>query len=238
MTRRLTPSSNRDRGLRRAGSDGSDRVETLQSIQDTFAAPSGCRRDHRHRGRNATAITHRVTLCEDLTRPSSVAGPRCTHCDRCAMSQAADTSGPSIFKCWNGLYDCAIPIAPKGQVLGYFLCGQIFTDTPDSGRYANTAGEIGVDPDEYLRALEDVAIVPYEQYEGAVQSMHVLAEMIAEQAAASIDSLQMLEEARRAKEAPSHLWRSSTRFSRLARHRLSARLPGDAGVDRRQTWPG
>lgn len=181
-------------------------VETLQSIQDTFARAFGLPTviiDTE--GVNATAITHRVTLCEDLTRTSPVAGPRCADCDRCAMREAAETSGPSIFKCWNGLYDCAIPIAPKGQVLGYFLCGQIFTDRPDTERYAETAAEIGVAPDQYLRALEDVTIVPYEKYEGAVQSMHVLAEMIAEQAAASIDSLQMLEEARRAKEGAAQL---------------------------------
>ena len=181
-------------------------VETLQSIQDTFARAFGLPTVITDtEGKNVTAITHRVTLCEDLTRTSAVAGPRCTHCDRCAMREAAETSGPSIFKCWNGLYDCAIPIAPKGHVLGYFLCGQIFTDAPDSGRYVDTASEIGVDSDEYLRAVEDVTIVPYEQYEGAVQSMHVLAGMIAEQAAASIDSLQMLEEARRAKEGAAQL---------------------------------
>ena len=49
-------------------------------------------------------------------------------CDLCAMEEAADTDRPAIFHCWNGLYDCAIPIAPKGEVLGYFLCGQILTD--------------------------------------------------------------------------------------------------------------
>ena len=115
-------------------------METLQSIQDTFARAFGLPTVITDtEGNNATAITHRVTLCEDLTRTSPVAGPRCTHCDRCAMREAAETSGPSIFKCWNGLYDCAIPIAPKGHVLGYFLCGQIFTEPPDSERYVDTA---------------------------------------------------------------------------------------------------
>ena len=181
-------------------------VETLQSIQDTFARAFGLPTviiDTE--GTNATNITHRVTFCEDLTRTSRIAGPRCTECDTCGMREAAESGEPSIFNCWNGLYDCAIPIAPKGHVLGYFLCGQIFTEKPNSERYAQTAAEIGVDPDQYLRALEDVTIVPYEHYEGAVQSMHVLAEMIAGQAAASIDSLQMLEQARRAKEGAAQL---------------------------------
>ena len=175
-------------------------VETLQSIQDTFARAFGLPTviiDTT--GADATTITHRVTFCEDLTRTSAVAGPRCTECDLCGMRDASKTSGPSIFKCWNGLYDCAIPIAPKGHVLGYFLCGQILTEQPKPERYAEVAAEIGVDPDEYVGALADVSVVPYEQYEASVQSMHVLAGMIAEQAAASIDSLKMLEDARRAK---------------------------------------
>jgi ligand-binding sensor protein/sugar diacid utilization regulator len=175
-------------------------VETLQSIQDTFARAFGLPTVIIDlSGRDATAITHRLTFCEDLTRTSAVAGPRCKECDLCGMREAADMSRPAIFKCWNGLHDAAIPIAPKGHVLGYFLCGQILTEEPDVDRYTGTAAEIGVDPDEYVRALGQVSVVPYEQYEGAVQSMHVLAGMIAEQAAASIDSLEMLEQARRAK---------------------------------------
>ena len=47
--------------------------------------------------------------------------------------------------------------------------------------------------------------MPFEQYEASVQSMHVLAQMIADQAAASIDSLQMLQAARRAKEETAQL---------------------------------
>jgi ligand-binding sensor protein/sugar diacid utilization regulator len=181
-------------------------VETLQSIQDTFARAFGLPTvivDTN--GVNATAITHRLRFCEDLTRTSGVAGPRCSDCDLCAMRDAADAAEPAIFQCWNGLYDCAIPIAPKGHVLGYFLCGQILTTPPDGASYARTAVEIDVDPDDYVEALGDVRVMPYEQYAASVESMHVLAGMIAEQAAASIDSLQMLEEARLAKEGTAQL---------------------------------
>ena len=181
-------------------------VETLQSIQDAFARafalPTVIVDTN---GVDATAITHRLPFCEDMTRTSPVAGSRCAACDRSAMREAADSSRPVIFECWNGLYDCAIPIAPKGQVLGYFLCGQILTAAPDRAAYARTAVEIGVDPDDYVEALADVKVLPYEQYQASVQSMHVLAGMIAEQAAASIDNLEMLEQARRAQEGSAQL---------------------------------
>jgi ligand-binding sensor protein/sugar diacid utilization regulator/GAF domain-containing protein len=176
-------------------------VETLQSIQDTFARTFGLPTviiDPL--GRNVTEITHRVRFCEDLTRTSLVGGPRCTACDRRAMRRAAATSQPSIFHCWNGLYDAAIPIALGGRVLGYFLCGQILHRPADGERARATAVEIGVPAEDYASAIQDVKVIPPDRYRASVQSMHVLAQMIAEQAAAAINSLQMLEEALRARE--------------------------------------
>ena len=121
-------------------------VEALQSIQDTFARAFGIPTVIIDTDAvNATAISHRLSFCEDLTRGSR-AGQRCADCDACGMRDAAAGREPAIFECWNGLSDCAIPIAPKGQVLGYFLCGQVLTAPPDTTRYAATADEIGVDP--------------------------------------------------------------------------------------------
>jgi ligand-binding sensor protein/GAF domain-containing protein/sugar diacid utilization regulator len=176
-------------------------VSALQSIQDTFAKVFGLPTvivDPT--GRNLTNITHRVRFCEDLTRTSPVAGPRCMSCDLCAMREAADTDRPAIFRCWNGLYDCAIPIAPKGEVVGYFLCGQILTARPDTDRIAATANEIGVSAGDYLDAVRGVRVMPLEQYEASINTMHTLARMIADQAAASIDNLKMLQDALTAKE--------------------------------------
>jgi ligand-binding sensor protein/sugar diacid utilization regulator/GAF domain-containing protein len=175
-------------------------VRTLQAIQDTFARAFGLPTVIVHPdGSNATDITNRVTFCEDLTRTSPVGGPRCADCDLRAMHKAQRQGEPAIFKCWNGLYDCAIPISCKGQTLGYFLCGQILIEAPDLARYRETAREIGTNPEAYLDAITDVRRVDFAAYEASVHSMHVLATMIAEQAAAAIDSLAMLEEAEQAR---------------------------------------
>jgi ligand-binding sensor protein/GAF domain-containing protein len=181
-------------------------VGTLQSIQDTFARvfglPTGIFDPD---GTPVTEITNRVAFCEDLTRTSGIGGPRCAACDLHAIKESGETGEPSIFHCWNGLYDCAIPIAPKGETLGYFLCGQILTAPPDLDRYAATAVEIGVDANEYRRAVGRVRVMPFDQYEASVQSMHVLAKMIADQAAAYIDNLKVLEDALRAQEDTTRL---------------------------------
>jgi sugar diacid utilization regulator/GAF domain-containing protein len=121
-------------------------------------------------------------------------------CDLRAVARAAESKRPAIFECWNGLYDCAIPIAPKGEVVGYFLCGQILTGPPQADRVAQTAEGIGVDPDAYVEALREVRVVPSDQYESSIRTMHALAQMIADQAAAAIDNLKMLQDALSAKE--------------------------------------
>lgn len=181
-------------------------VSVLQSIQDTFARVFGLPSVIIDSGgRNVTKITHRVRFCEDLTRTSPVAGSRCSDCDLHAVVQAGDTNSPAIFKCWNGLYDCAIPIAPKGEVLGYFLCGQILTRPPDIHRFTETAEEIGVPPRAYLEALGEVRVMRLDQYESSIGTMHVLAQMIADQAAASIDNLKTLQDALTAKEDAAQL---------------------------------
>lgn len=175
-------------------------LTVLQSIQDTFAKVFGLPTviiDPS--GRNVTNITHRVSFCEDLNRRSELAGARCAECDACAMQRAAETNHPAIFECWNGLYDCAIPIAPKGETLGYFLCGQVLTEQPDLRLVAATAEEIDVDPGTYVRALGEVRVMQLNQYEASIASMHTLAQMIAEQAAASLDNLRMLQDALSAK---------------------------------------
>ena len=126
-------------------------------------------------------------------------------CDLRAMAEAAATDRPAIFHCWNGLYDCAIPIAPKGEVLGYFLCGQIMTTPPDIDRIARTAEEIGVSPDAYVENARGIRVMPLEQYEASINTMHTLARMIADQAAASIDNLKMLQDALTAREDAARL---------------------------------
>ena len=158
-------------------------VDTLQAIQDAFAQAFGLPTVIVDTvGRNVTEITHRVAFCEDLTRPTT-GGTRCAACDADAMRRAESTGQPAIFRCWNHLYDCAIPIVSSdGRLFGHFLCGQIFTEPTPAPGYRKVAREIGVDEDAYVAAAGQVRVVPRAHFERAVGAMGVLAKMIADQA--------------------------------------------------------
>lgn len=176
-------------------------VPTLQAIQDTFAQVFGLPTSIVNRdGTPVTAITNRVSFCEDLTKGTKLGCSRCDQCDIEAFSAATKSQSPSTFECWNGLFDTAIPIAPKGQTIGYFLCGQIYTDEPDLIRVRETAAELGIDGDEYVDQASSIQVMPYERYEASVQTMHVLAGMIAEQAAAYMDNVEILQQSVAARE--------------------------------------
>lgn len=174
---------------------------TLQAIQDTFAQvfglPTGIVNVD---GSAVTTITNRVSFCEDLTKVTSLGCARCNACDQGAFAESARTQQPAIFECWNGLMDAAIPIAPKGQTIGYFLCGQVLSAPPDLERVRETARELGIDPDAYVEQAERIQVMAHDQYDASVQTMHVLAGMIAEQAAAYMDNGQILEQAVAARE--------------------------------------
>ena len=176
-------------------------VPTLQAIQDTFAQVFGLPTSIVNAdGSPVTAITNRVALCEDLTKGSALGCARCDECDHSAFAEAERSAAPAVFKCWNGLYDAAIPISPKGKTIGYFLCGQIYSETPDLISVGETAVELGIDPTIYTEQASQIQVMPYERYEASIQTMHVLAGMIAEQAAAYIDNIEILEQSVAARE--------------------------------------
>ncbi|MSX12282.1 MAG: GAF domain-containing protein, partial [Actinobacteria bacterium] len=176
-------------------------VPTLQAIQDTFATVFGLPTSIVNAdGTPVTAITNRVPFCEDLTKGTALGCARCDECDLRAFGEAESSQSPAIFSCWNGLYDAAIPIAPKGRTIGYFLCGQIYVDTPDLITVRETAAELGVDADQYADQAAAIQVMPYERYEASIQTMHVLAGMIAEQAAAYMDNVDILERSVNARE--------------------------------------
>jgi ligand-binding sensor protein len=169
--------------------------ETLQGIQDAFAIAFDIPTvilDHE--GHNVNEITHRVAFCEDFTRPSR-AGSKCLECDRSGMRISSRTHRPTIFKCWNELHDCTVPIvSSRGELFGYFLSGQVLTEEHvDLGLYRAVATEHGIDEDAYVDAAANLRVVPMRTYTRSIECIGVLARMIADQASAGLRHRELLD---------------------------------------------
>ena len=88
-------------------------------------------------------------FCIKLTRGSKEGCARCEKCDR---------EGQGVYHCHAGLVDFGIPLVVDGQTLGSVIGGQVLPENPDEEKFRQVAREIGVDEDEYIRALHKVNV--------------------------------------------------------------------------------
>lgn len=88
-------------------------------------------------------------FCIKLTRGSEEGKKRCEKCDR---------EGKGIYTCHAGLVDFGIDLVVNGEKLGSVIGGQVLPSNPDEAYFRKVAKEIGVNEDNYIRALQKVNI--------------------------------------------------------------------------------
>ena len=87
-------------------------------------------------------------FCIDLTRGSAEGKKRCEQCA--------------------GLVDFRIPITLEdGTVLGSIIGGQVLPENPDEEKFRQTARELGIDEDKYIKALKKVNVKTKEQIDAS-----------------------------------------------------------------------
>ncbi len=98
-------------------------------------------------------------FCIKLTRGCAEGRKRCEHCD---------AIGKGVYECHAGLIDFGIPIMLNdGIVLGNIIGGQVLPEQPDENKFRETAEELGINPDQYIRALNKVTVKTREEIESA-----------------------------------------------------------------------
>lgn len=88
-------------------------------------------------------------FCTKLTKGSKEGRVRCEKCDR---------EGRGVYHCHAGLVDFAIPLVVDGQTLGSVIGGQVLPEAPDEEKFRQVAREIGVNEDQYIKALHKVNV--------------------------------------------------------------------------------
>lgn len=98
-------------------------------------------------------------LCMTFHRVNSDTCARCIESDVSlskAMQQGQDYA---IYRCRNGLTDCATPIIIDGQHIANLFIGQFLLAAPDLDYFRQQAAEFGFDETDYLRALAEVPVI-------------------------------------------------------------------------------
>ncbi|MCH5338567.1 MAG: PocR ligand-binding domain-containing protein [Acetatifactor sp.] len=88
-------------------------------------------------------------FCIKLTRGSAEGCARCEKCDR---------EGQGVYHCHAGLIDFGIPLEVDGVKVGTVIGGQVLPAEPDEEKFRKVAREIGVNEDQYIKALKKVNV--------------------------------------------------------------------------------
>ena len=156
-------------------------IETLQKIQNAFTDMSGIASLITDaRGVIQTKPSGFTEFCGKYVRNSEEGRRRCEKCDRIGAEKAAKAGVSRAYFCHAGLVAFAAPIMAHGHMVGCFLGGQMLTIPPDEEKTRKVAEEIGVDPDELLRAAKDIRIVDERTVEKVSNAVYTIANVLSE----------------------------------------------------------
>lgn len=153
---------------------------TLQTLQDAFADATGMAALATDDTGAVTQLSNPTDFCMTFTRKSPIGCERCNKCDLQGGAEANRTGRPAVYYCHGGLVDFAAPIIINGRHVGSLIGGQVLTEEPDEEKFRKIAQEINVDPDEYIKALRKIKIVPKKQVDAAANLLYHIANSLSE----------------------------------------------------------
>ena len=126
----------------------------------------------------------------------------------------------NVRRCAHGLVDGATPVIVRGVHVASLATGQVLFEKPDRERFRRQAETFGYDVDAYLAALDQVPVVTEEQLTNALDFLSDVAVMIAEEALARLEALEMAgaleRDIARRERAEEALRRSEARYRLIA----------------------
>ena len=97
--------------------------------------------------------------CTDFHRRNETTCARCIESDTQLALNLEEGKEFSIYRCNNGLTDCASPIRIGGRHVANVFIGQFLLRPPDETFFRRQAGEVGFEPEEYLAAIRQVPVI-------------------------------------------------------------------------------
>lgn len=123
-------------------------------------------------------------VCTEFHRKNEQTLVRCLESDVILSRQMLSGKPYAIYRCYNGLTDCASPIVIAGKHLANLFIGQFFLEPPDLNYFRRQQEEFGFDKDDYFKAISEVPIVAEEKIPAILNLLSGLAHQIALQSLA------------------------------------------------------
>lgn len=153
-------------------------LEFLQKFQDAYANTMDLASITVDKEGPITKPSNFTDFCTKYTRGTDLGAKRCNDCDLKWGQLAAEKGEPLVYTCHSGLIDFAVPIIVGGKHLASILCGQVLTGKPNEEHFRELARELGVDEDEYVKAVKKIKIIPRKKIEEAAKLLFLIANAI------------------------------------------------------------
>ncbi len=123
-------------------------------------------------------------LCMEFHRVNQDTLTRCLESDTNLSRQMKEGRDYAIYRCRNGLTDCASPIVIEGRHIANLFIGQFFLKHPDLQEFEAQCAEFGFDHDAYFQALAEVPIIEEQKIPAILKMLVGFANQIAKQSLA------------------------------------------------------
>ena len=123
-------------------------------------------------------------ICMEFHRTHPDTLTRCLESDTCLSRQMQEGQSHAIYRCRNGLTDCAAPIVIEGQHIANLFIGQFFLKPPNLEEFEQQCTDFGFDREAYFQALLEVPIVEEGKVPAILNLLVGLAHQIARQSLA------------------------------------------------------
>ena len=97
--------------------------------------------------------------CTDFHRVNKTSCARCIESDTNLALNLQEGKDYAIYRCRNGMTDCASPIVIDGYHIANVFIGQFHLTAPDDGFFATQADELGFDRAAYLKAVHEAPVM-------------------------------------------------------------------------------
>ena len=93
---------------------------------------------------------------------------------------AMDMGRTCVYQCHVGLFDFAAPIVVDGKLYGIIVGGQVMPNTPSKENTYRMAEKLGIEPEVYWQAAQEVPVVGSAELKDAVERVYSLALLLSD----------------------------------------------------------
>nr|MDA3884916.1 PocR ligand-binding domain-containing protein [Candidatus Delongbacteria bacterium] len=139
-------------------------------------------------------------ICTEFHRKNPESEKNCVLSDTILSRDLNVSKQYSVYKCFNGLVDVAMPILLNGEHIGNIFTGQFFFKAPEKEYFLKQAEKYGFEKESYIDVMEKVPVVNEDHVKNVMTFLLKMTEFISHMAIIKNEQKELIEELRKSEE--------------------------------------